>query len=299
MRVVVTGAGGFVGRHLVRELASRGADAIGVDRAEADVCDAGAVADLVARARPDAVVHLAAQSRAARSFADPAETLSVNVLGTLAVLEAVRRNAPHARLVVASSAEVYGAPPEGALPVAETAPLAPVNPYGASKVAQETVALQYHRAYGLDVVVARAFNAVGPGQSTDFALPSFASQLAAIARGEAPAVLRVGNLDAERDFVDVRDVARAYALLVERGAEPGTYNICTGVAVSIRQALDLLVAASGLDVRVEVDAARMRPADAPRLVGDPRRLASATGWRPELRLVRSLADLYAEKQHHG
>jgi GDP-4-dehydro-6-deoxy-D-mannose reductase len=295
MRVVVTGAGGFLGRHLVRELASRGAETVAVDRAEADVCDAAAVADLVARARPDAVVHLAAQSRVAHSFADPGETFRVNVLGTVAVLEAVRRHAPRARILVASSAEVYGAVGADALPVAESAPLAPVNPYGASKVAAEAAALQVHRAHGLDVAILRAFNAVGPGQATDFALPGFAAQLAAIARGAAEPVLRVGNLDAERDLTDVRDVARAYALALERGESGGVYNVCSGTAVPIRRALEALVAASGLEVRVEVDPSRLRPVDVPCVYGSPRRLAAATGWRPEVPLERTIADLYAER----
>jgi GDP-4-dehydro-6-deoxy-D-mannose reductase len=295
MRVVVTGAGGFLGRHLVRELASRGAETVAVDRAEADVCDAAAVADLVARARPDAVVHLAAQSRVAHSFADPGETFRVNVLGTVAVLEAVRRHAPRARILVASSAEVYGAVGADALPVAESAPLAPVNPYGASKVAAEAAALQFHRAHGLDVAILRAFNAVGPGQATDFALPGFAAQLAAIARGAAEPVLRVGNLDAERDLTDVRDVARAYALALERGESGGVYNVCSGTAVPIRRALEALVAASGLEVRVEVDPSRLRPVDVPCVYGSPRRLAAATGWRPEVPLERTIADLYAER----
>jgi GDP-4-dehydro-6-deoxy-D-mannose reductase len=295
MRVVVTGAGGFLGRHLVRELASRGAETVAVDRAEADVCDAAAVADLVARTRPDAVVHLAAQSRVAHSFADPGETFRVNVLGTVAVLEAVRRHAPRARILVASSAEVYGAVGADALPVVESAPLAPVNPYGASKVAAEAAALQFHRAHGLDVAVLRAFNAVGPGQATDFALPGFAAQLAAIARGAAEPVLRVGNLDAERDLTDMRDVARAYALALERGEAGGVYNVCSGTAVPIRRALEALVAASGLEVRIEVDPSRLRPVDVPCVYGSPRRLAVVTGWRPEIPLERTIADLYAER----
>ena len=295
MRVVVTGAGGFLGRRLVRELASRGAETVAVDRAEADVCDAAAVADLVARTRPDAVVHLAAQSRVAHSFADPGETFRVNVLGTVAVLEAVRRHAPRARILVASSAEVYGAVGADALPVAESAPLAPVNPYGASKVAAEAAAFQFHRAHGLDVAVLRAFNAIGPGQATDFALPGFAAQLAAIARGAAEPVLRVGNLDAERDLTDVRDVARAYALALERGEAGGVYNVCSGTAGPIRRALEALVAASGLEVRVEVDPSRLRPVDVPCVYGSPRRLAVVTGWRPEVPLERTIADLYAER----
>lgn len=294
MRVLVTGARGFVGRHVVAELERRGAETIAVDRGDADVCDASAIATIVAGARPDAVVHLAAQPRVAASFADPLGTFRTNVLGTVVLLEAVRAHAPRTRVVVASSAEVYGAPGAEELPLVETARLAPINPYGASKVAQEAVALQYWRGFGLDVVVTRVFNAIGPGQSIDFALPGFAAQLAAMARGEAAPVLRVGNLDAERDFTDVRDVARAYAALVEHGEPGGVYNICSGTVLSIREALDRLVAASGLEVRSEVDASRRRPSDAPRLAGDSSRLTAATGWRPEISLDRTLAELFAE-----
>ena len=218
MRALVTGGRGFVGTWLVRHLVALGHDVRVLDRDEADIRDAAAVESIVAEAAPDVVFHLAAQASVARSLADPFPTFEVNVMGTVNVLEAVKRRAAKARVIVASSAEVYGIVGEDALPITEDAPLAPVNPYAASKVAQEAVALAYHRGSGLDVIVTRSFNTIGPGQSTDFALPSFAARLAAIVRGEAPPVLEVGNLDVERDFTDVRDAARAYALLAERGA---------------------------------------------------------------------------------
>jgi GDP-4-dehydro-6-deoxy-D-mannose reductase len=295
MRVLVTGARGFVGGHLVRCLAGRGAEVAELDREDGDVCDAASTARAVEAARPDAVVHLAGLASVARSFDRPVETYRANALGTVHVLEAVRAHAPGARVVVASSADVYGAARPEDLPLTESSPLAPASPYAASKAAAEYAALAYRRGFGLDAVVARSFNAVGPGQSTEFALPSFADQLAAIARGAAPPVLRVGNLEAERDLTDVRDVARAYALLVERADVEGVYNVCTGAAVSMRAALDLLVRAAGLDVAVEVDPSRLRPADAPRLVGSAERLERATGWRPEITLEQSLADLFAER----
>lgn len=295
MRALVTGASGFVGRWLTRHLAVRGDDVVAVDREEADLGDADALDRLVRDASPDAVVHLAAQSSVARSFAEPVETFEVNLLGTVRLLEAVRRNAPGARFVLASSAEVYGAAAPEDLPLRESAPLRPASPYAASKAAAELATLQSHRAFGLHAVVARSFNAIGPGQSPTFALPSFAAQIATIARGEAEPIIRVGNLGAERDFTDVRDVARAYALLVDRGEPGGVYNICSGEAISLHRALEMLIETSGVDVEVRVDPDRLRPNDIPRLVGDSSRLQGDTGWRREVALTRSLADVLGEQ----
>jgi GDP-4-dehydro-6-deoxy-D-mannose reductase len=292
MRVLITGADGFIGGHLRKHLGEHGDSVIGIDRAKADVRDEAAMREVVRSAMPDVVFHLAAQPHVARSFQDPVGTFSVNVLGTVAVLEAVRTEAPRARVVVASSAEVYGSARPDELPLVETSELRPATPYAASKVAQEVCAHQYRRSHGLDVIVARNFNAIGPGQAVDFALPAFASQLARVARGAEPS-LRVGNLSAERDLTDVRDVVRAYRLLAEKGAPGDTYNVCSGRAVAMSEALDSLVQVSGLDIRVEVDPARMRPVDTPRIVGSHARLRDAVGWEPEIPLRRSLADLFA------
>jgi GDP-4-dehydro-6-deoxy-D-mannose reductase len=292
-RALITGAAGFVGGHLGTRLRSAGVEVHALDRGDADIRDLEAMRALVADAAPDVVYHLAGQSSAARSLDDPIETFETNVVGTVSLLEAVRREAPRARVVVASSADAYGAVPADRLPVDESEPMAPANPYAASKAAQEVVAMQYARTYALDVVVARSFNTVGPGQSSSFALPSFAAQLARIASAGAPAILRVGNLDVRRDFTDVRDAARAVALIGERGERGETYNICSGRDVPLRRALDMLIAASGVEVRVEVAPERIRPADVPRLVGSYRRLNAATGWEPHIVLEQSLADLYA------
>jgi GDP-4-dehydro-6-deoxy-D-mannose reductase len=263
-----------------------------VDREDADVCDGTAMRALVRSAAPEVVFHLAAQASVARSFADPLETFEVNVLGTVAVLEAVRSEVPAARVVLSSSAEVYGSAPDEQLPLVETAELRPSTPYAASKVAQEVCGAQYRRSFGLDVILVRGFNTIGPGQATTFALPAFAAQLARIAEGAEP-VLRVGNLSARRDLTDVRDVVRAYRLLAARGAAGATYNVCSDRAISIREALETLVSTSGLDVRIEVDPERLRPVDTPVLLGSAARLREATGWSPEIGLERSLADLFA------
>jgi GDP-4-dehydro-6-deoxy-D-mannose reductase len=187
---------------------------------------------------------------------------------------------------------VYGVVRDSALALEEDLPVAPANPYAASKAASEVVALQYQRTFGLDAVVVRSFTVVGPGQERNFALPSFAAQLAAISRGAAPPVLRVGNLDVERDFTDVRDVARAYSLLARCAEPPRVCNICSGVPTSLRQTLNTLIAESRLDVSVEVDPERLRPVDIVRQIGSNARLRAATGWMPRVTLEVSLADLY-------
>lgn len=293
MRALVTGSQGFVGTWLVRELEAASHSVVAIDRDDADVRDAAALARIVDDARPDVVFHLAAQASVARSYADPVGTYETNVLGTVALLEAVRSAAPAARVVVASSAEVYGASSDHATPLAEDRPLRPVSPYAASKVAQEAAALQYWRSSGIDVVIARSFNAIGPGQSTAFALSAFASQLAAIAAGRSAPVLRVGNLDAVRDFTDVRDVVRAYVAMAERGEAGGVYNIASGVGRSVADALAVLVDAIGLRVEIAVDEARLRPSDVPWLVGDASLLRSTAGWSPAISIRESARDLLA------
>jgi GDP-4-dehydro-6-deoxy-D-mannose reductase len=292
MRVLMTGADGFVGRHLTEHLEASGDVVSGFDRAQVDVRDEAATRSAIRAATPDVVFHLAAQSNVARSFQDPVGTFSVNALGTVALLEAVRAEAPGARVLVSSSAEVYGTAGADELPFEEGSELRPSSPYAASKVAQEVCALQYHRSFGLDACVVRSFNMIGPGQSTAFALPAFASQLARVAGGEEP-VLRVGNLSAERDLTDVRDAVRAYRLIAAKGEPGAVYNVCTGAAVRMRDALDLLIEESGLDVRVEIDPERLRPVDIPRIVGSYARLRSGTSWSPEIALRRTLADIYA------
>ncbi len=293
MRALVTGSQGFVGAWLVRELETAAHTVVAIDRDDADVRDAASIARIVGDARPDAVFHLAAQASVAQSYGDPVGTYETNVLGTVALLEALRTAASAARVVVASSAEVYGVEPDESNPLAEDHPLRPVSPYAASKVAQEAAALQYWRSFGVDVVIARSFNAIGPGQRTTFALSAFAHQLVAIGRGRSEPVLRVGNLEAVRDFTDVRDVVRAYVAMAERAAAGGVYNIASGTGRSIADALAVLVAASGLEVEIAVDESRLRPSDVPWLVGDSARLRRETGWSPTISIQESARDLLA------
>lgn len=299
MRVLVTGAAGFFGRHLCRHLAAAGDTVVGTclhgeavpegsELHELDVRDGAAVHALVARLRPDAVIHLAALSHVGDSWRRPDAYFQANVLGA----EQVFRAAAGARLLFVSSAEVYGLVPDELQPIREDQPVAPRSPYALTKAAAERLAA------AAGAVTARCFNLLGPGQATTFALPSFAAQLAAIERGEREPVLRVGNLAARRDFVHVADAAAALRLLLERGAAATTYNVARGEAHSIGELLDRLRTLSGLAVRLEPDAALMRPVDTPLLCGRAERL-SLLGWSPRLPLDTALAELWAEARARG
>jgi GDP-4-dehydro-6-deoxy-D-mannose reductase len=304
-RVLVTGANGFVGPHLARALDAGGARVHGVGLGAppagaplagwqaVDLLDPAALESAVAASRPDAVVHLAGQSSASLSFADPAGTFRANAEGTWNLLEAVRRTAPRARVLVVGSAEVYGPQAEGTR-VSEEAPFRPVSPYGLSKAAAEVLALAHARQNGLELVLTRSFGHTGPGQQPRFAVPSFARQIAAIEAGRGEPALRVGNLEVTRDLTDVRDVARAYVTLLERGRGGATYNVCRGEGVRLTALLERLVARARTAVRVEVDPALLRPADVPYLVGDPQRIREETGWRAEIPLARTLDDVLSE-----
>ena len=305
--VLVTGVSGFVGPHLARALVASGARVVGLGVEPeppvgiplagwhvADLREPAAVARAVARVRPDAVVHLAGQSSAARSFEDPAATFEANVAGTCNLLEAVRGGAPAARVLVVGSSEVYGPQPEGSR-VGEETPFAPVSPYAASKAEADRLAEASARGeQGLDVLRVRAFSHTGPGQSAAFVVPGFAQQIAAIEAGRAEPVLRVGNLEVMRDLSDARDVVRAYVALLEHGTRGAAYNVCRGEGVKLTEVVRRLVGLARVAIRVEVDPARLRPADIPWLVGDPSRIARDTGWRAEIPLERTLADVLEE-----
>jgi len=298
-RVLVTGAGGFVGPHLRTALAAAGHDVWRTDRTLAiapqeipcELTDAEGARALLERVRPDAIVHLAGLSSVAYSFAHPQEVLAVNLGVACNVLEAVRRTTPRARVLLVGSAEQYGTVPEAEQPIRETQPFRPASPYAVSKVAQEFLALQYAATYKLDVVFARSFNHSGPGQTDRFVLPGFARQIVAAERGAAEPVLRVGNLDVRRDFLDVRDVVRAYAGILERGTGGEAYNVCRGEAFRVRDLLDTLLRWARVPVRIAPDPGRMRAGEIPVLCGDPTRLRDRTGWEPSLTMDDTLRDL--------
>ncbi len=310
--VLVTGVSGFVGPHLTRTLVAAGARVVGLGVEPeppagvplagwhvADLREPAPVAQAIALAKPDAVVHLAGQSSAARSFEDPAATFAANVTGARNLLEAVRSGVPAARLLIVGSSEVYGPQPAGSRAGEET-PFAPVSPYGASKAEADRLAEasgQGERA--LDVIRVRAFSHTGPGQSPMFVVPAFAQQIAAVEAGRGEPVLRVGNLEVTRDLCDVRDVVRAYVALLERGTRGAAYNVCRGEGVRLTEVVRRLVGMARVAIRVEVDPARLRPADLPWLVGDPSKIARDTGWRCEISFEQTLADVLEEWRGRG
>ncbi len=308
-RVLVTGAGGFVGGHLVRALLADGHRVFAAAQEghplppssdevrwlPLELTSAESIARAMREARPEAVFHLAAQSSVGESFADPLGTWETNATGTLRLVQALPEGA---RLLFVSSAEVYGVVPEAEQPIPETRVLRPTNPYAASKAAAE-MAVAQAAARGIHAVITRSFNHTGPGHDPRFALASFARQLAAVRAGEAEPVLRVGNLEARRDYLDVRDVIAAYRLLLERGTPGEAYNVATGVAHSMRELVETMIDVSGTGARLEVDPERVRLVDVPLLQGDPARLR-ALGWEPRIPIRRTLSDLLeAEAATHA
>ena len=304
-RVLVTGAGGFVGPHLVRALAARGAHVRGAglgaspggtpieDWREADFSNLAQAEDAVGAAPLEAIVHLAGQSSAAQSFKDPEGTFRANVNGTWSLLEAARAHAPAARVLVVSTSEVYGSIEPGTR-AAETHAFVPVSPYALSKAAAEQLASAYAATHKLDVVRARPFGHTGPGQTPRFVVPAFAQQIAGIEAGGGEPVLRVGNLEVTRDLSDVRDIVEGYCALLERGRTGAVYNLCRGEGVRLADLLTVLVRMSRVKLAVEVDPARLRPADTPWLVGDPTLALEEVGWRVERPLEATLRDVLEE-----
>jgi GDP-4-dehydro-6-deoxy-D-mannose reductase len=301
MRALVTGGSGFVGTHLSRLLRESGAEVFVAGRARdsepvdvvLELDDPASVRGAVDAAAPDVVFHLAAQAFVPESVADPLATYDVNALGTARLFEALRGLPAPPRVVLASSAEVYGSRERTYYPLHETLATRPATPYAASKVAAEAIAQAAWRTYAVPVVVARAFNHIGPGQDPRFAIPAFALQLARVAAG-GPPLIKVGNLDALRDFLDVRDVVAAYAALAERGRVGETYNVCSGKPVSLKEMLRRLITIAGVAVEVREDPARMRPSDVPSSYGDPAKLGADTGWEPHTTLDAALRRVYED-----
>jgi nucleoside-diphosphate-sugar epimerase len=276
VRVFVTGGRGFVGRWLVPRLAQGGATVVAVDR-EVEISHAASVAEAVARARPDAVVHLAAQSSVTAAAADPAEAYRVNYLGTRAVLEAARLHAPGARVLLVSSAQVYGSARPGAPPFDERAPLRPRSAYDWTKAAGDLLGGSYG-GQGLQVLRVRPFNHTGVGQGPAFFASAMARQIAEMEAGKSPPVLVVGNLESVRDFLDVEDVVEAYVRLLQRSAPSGIYNVASGRGRTMREVLELLLARATLRPEIRVDKGRFRPTDVS--VGAAAKIEATTGWKP-------------------
>jgi len=306
VKVLITGIAGFAGSHLAELALVEGAEVVGtvlpgapaanlailgpsVRTVSCDLTEPGAAAAVLAEVRPDRVFHLAGASVVGTSWAQRADVLRHNLEGTFQLLEGLRATAAPTLLV--SSAELYGAVPESAQPIAETQPVSPLSPYALSKACQELYAGYYVRAESLPIAIVRAFNHVGPRQGPGFVWSDIARQVAAIDKKLAPPVLEVGTLTTRRDFTDVRDMVRAYWLALERGVPGQVYNAASGRAVAIREVVDGFLALATRPIEVRVAPERVRPIDLPLLLGDAGRLRALTGWKPEIPLEQSMADV--------
>jgi GDP-4-dehydro-6-deoxy-D-mannose reductase len=303
-RVLITGADGFVASHLIAELDRElGCQITGIGLKEEplvttdrmsylvlDLTEYEPLKELLESQRPDAVFHLAAMPSVAMSWTDPWTTYRVNVLGQVNLLEALRRLDLETSVHIACSSEEYGKVPPEAMPLREETEFNPCSHYAVSKVAQEVLGLMYYEAFSWRVMVTRGFNQAGPGQAPDFVISSFARQIAQIEAGKCEPVMKVGNLEAERDFMDVRDTVRAYRLVMEKGVAGTAYNVCSGKARAVSDVLDMLLEISGADITVEQDECRQRPSDIPLLLGDNSRLREQTGWEPVIPIEKTLAD---------
>jgi GDP-4-dehydro-6-deoxy-D-mannose reductase len=308
-RVLVTGVTGFAGSHLVDYMLTRNdCEIFGIQRwrspleniehvkdritlVECDLRDASSTRDTLERIRPDWIFHLAAQSFVPTSWSAPTESLTTNVLGELNIFEAVRRIGLTCRIQLACSSEEYGMVYPDELPIRETNPLRPLSPYAVSKVAQDMLGYQYWMSWKVDSVRTRGFNHEGPRRGPVFVASDFAKQIADIEKGRKEPVLHVGNLEAKRDFTDVRDMVRGYWLALEK-CEPGeVYNLCSGKAYSIREVLDLLLGMTKAKIEVRQDRLRLRPSDVPVLLGDRTKFTRATGWEPTIPFEQTLRDM--------
>jgi GDP-4-dehydro-6-deoxy-D-mannose reductase len=306
LKALITGAGGFVGGHLCQYLlAHTDWELLGTvypKQVEAqpteprlrlqhlDLREPEGVQALLEKAQPDYVFHLAAQSIPAASFDNPWDTLETNIRSQLNILHSARVLGLHTRILVIGSNEEYGHPQKGELPFTEESPLRPGSPYALSKVTQDLMGLQFHQAYGLDVVRMRPFNHTGPGQSPKFVVPAFASQIAHIEASLQESVLKVGNLSAARDFSDVRDIACGYHLAATKGKPGDVYNMASGQPHKISALLDTLLSFTDVNIRVETDPERYRPVDVPVVYGSAEKFYQVTGWMPEIPFEQTLED---------
>jgi GDP-4-dehydro-6-deoxy-D-mannose reductase len=306
LRALITGVAGFVGGHLAETILAQPGWEVwgsliaetdrplvvpGVQAITADLREPEQARVLVEAARPDAVYHLAAQAYVPQAWADPWGTYHTNIRGQLNLLEALDRAKLHARVIVVSSNEVYGLARPEDLPLHENSPLRPNNPYSVSKLAQDFMGLQYFLDRKMPVIRVRPFNHIGPRQNERFVAPSFAKQIVEIERGRREPVLRLGNMSAQRDFSDVRDITRAYVLAMEQG-EPGeVYNIGSGKPRSVREMLDIMLAQSTVKIAEEIDPAKLRPSDTPITYCDPTKFKRQTGWAPQISFEQTCVDI--------
>ena len=302
-RVLITGANGFAGQYLSNYLNSKGYELWGLDvdnhlgqsaqnitiRA-ADINSQEQIETVLAECRPAAIYHLAAQSSVAVSWQSPQTTMRVNLEGTINLLEAVKNLKLDSRILLVGSGEEYGAIQPEHLPIDESQNANPQNPYSLSKLYQTILGMHYLRAYNMNIYLARPFNHTGPGQKTGFVIPDFAAQIANIEAGLQDPVIRVGNLSAQRDFCDVRDVVQAYCAIIEQGQIGRIYNIASGQAVAIQSILDQLLSLSTVPIQVTIDQHKLRPVDVPMIYSSISRIQAETGWLPQIKLHDTLKD---------
>lgn len=306
MRVLITGATGFVGNHLTTHLHTSHPDAIiygtklfDTEKSNQhiettyriDLKDYKRVRDMLAECQPDFIYHLAAQAFVPRSFEDPWETLENNIRSQLNLIQACLELDIRPRMLIISSAEIYGAVDAAKMPITVDTPMRPTNPYSVSKVTQDMLGLQFFLSHDLPIMRARAFNHIGPGQNPRFVAPAFATQIAKIEVNQQEPFIYVGNIEAQRDFTDVRDIVRAYQLITEKGQPGQAYNVASGKAYSIQYLLDTLLSYSDIEIEVRVDEDRLRPVDVPVILGDYSQLNHDTGWKPTIPFEGTLKDV--------
>ena len=308
MRVLITGITGFVGSYLAEYALSQNAQVYGsfrwrsrteninqikdqVKLIECELNDASSVSSLIQESKPDMVFHLAAQSYVPASWQAPEETLANNIVGQVNLFEAIRRSGLDPLIHIAGSSEEYGYTPPEEIPVSETAALRPLSPYAVSKVTQDLLGYQYYQSYGLRIIRTRAFNHTGPRRGSVFVESNFALQIAEIEAEARPPVVHVGNLEAQRDYCDVRDIVKGYWLALEKGQPGEVYNLASGKPWAIREVLDYLLSMSSVTIDIQQDPKRMRPSDVPLLCGDSTVFRKLTGWEPQIPFTDTLKDL--------
>ncbi len=303
-KVLITGVAGFAGHHLIEMLRdeceiygfdhrpnSTSSEIDSIEYRSVDIIDASRVEDLILKIEPDYIYHLAAISSVAASWTDQYRTYQVNIMGQINVMAAALKLSNKPKVMIACSSQEYGAVSPEELPLKEEADIRPDSPYAASKVCQDFIGLQYFIGFGLPVTRSRSFNHTGPFQSDTFVCSDFARQIAEIERGIRVAKIMVGNLEAKRDFTDVRDVVRAYKLIAEKGRAGEAYNVCSAKAYSAREILEMLLGHTDIKIKVEVDPEKNRPSDVPILVGDNSKIMRDVGWEPTIDMDSTLLDL--------
>ncbi|MDI3534980.1 MAG: GDP-4-dehydro-6-deoxy-D-mannose reductase [Thermosediminibacterales bacterium] len=303
MRTLITGVSGFVGEYLAEYLLTKNVEVHGtvkdknissynnIKTHKMDITNRQQVAEVITEVKPDCIFHLIAQSSAAYSWKHPQLTINVNTIGTINLLESIRETGLNPRLLLVGSSEEYGFVKPEDIPIKEEQELRPGNPYAVSKIAQNMMGKVYQRAYDMDIIMIRAFNHIGPKQSPTFVVSDFAKRIAEIEKGKREPVLMVGNLEAERDFTDVRDIVRAYYELFKKGEKGEIYNVGSGKSYRIQYILDILLSLSTVDIEIKTDPNRLRPSDVPILRCDNTKLVNLTAWKPRYTIEQTLRDV--------